>query len=136
MNPREQGDLGERAAMNWLWSKGCPVGVPIGHSPDFDLLTVWEGRAVTVQVKTSAFFAKARWCVMLATSGGNQSWNKVVKLYDPSRFDYLFAIVGDGRQWFIPSDAIDARRQVRLGGPKFEQFEVERGPRIPCWRAA
>jgi hypothetical protein len=53
MNPREQGDLGERAAVNWLWSKGCPVGMPVGHSPDFDLFTVWEGHPVTVQVKTA-----------------------------------------------------------------------------------
>ena len=94
---------------------------------------VCRHRAVTVQVKTSTFFAQARWCVMLATSGGNQSWNKVVKLNDPSR--HLFAVAGDGRQWFIPADAIDARRQLRLGGPKFAQFEVERGAEIPCWKA-
>ena len=136
MNPREQGDLGERAAIVWLWSKGCPVAVPHGHNPDFDLFTVWESRPIRVQVKTSTFFRDGRWPVMLATSGGNQSWNKVVKFYDQSRFEYLFVAVGDGRQWFIPAHEIDARRGIALGGPKFAPFEVERGSAIPCWRAA
>ena len=69
--------------------------------------------------------------VRVSTSGGNQSWNRVVKLLDPSRFDYLFVLVGDGRRWFIPAERIEGGCGLRLGGPKYAEFEVERGDPIP-----
>ena len=61
MNPREQGDLGERSAVEWLWSRGHPVFVPFGHSADVDLMTVIAGRPLRVQMKTSGFFVHDRW---------------------------------------------------------------------------
>ena len=36
-------------------------------------------------------------------------------------------LVADGRRWFIPSDAIQVRRSICLGGPKYSEFEVESG---------
>ena len=49
-----------------------------------------------------------------------------MKLLDPSDFDYLFVLVGDGRRWFIPADARRRRYAAsRLGGPKYAEFEVE-----------
>jgi hypothetical protein len=38
VNRRVQGDLGELSAMEWLASKGALVWIPVGHSPDVDLL--------------------------------------------------------------------------------------------------
>ena len=68
----------------------------------------------------------------LSTSGGNQSWNRVIKRFDPSRYDYLFVLVGDGRRWFIPVGAIDSSHCVVLGGLKYSEFEVEPGrPLVP-----
>jgi hypothetical protein len=67
----------------------------------------------------------------VSTSGGNQSWNGVVKLLDTSRFDYLFVLVGDGRRWFIPAERVEGGTALRLGGPKYAEFEVERGDPIP-----
>jgi hypothetical protein len=56
-----------------------------------------------VQVKTCANTnAVGNYQVRLSTSGGNQSWNRVIKRFDPTRCDYLFVLVGDGRRWFIP----------------------------------
>jgi PD-(D/E)XK endonuclease len=43
-NSRRQGDLGEFSAVEWLGSKGYPVWVPIGHSPDYDLVAEIDGR--------------------------------------------------------------------------------------------
>jgi hypothetical protein len=53
------------------------------------------------------------------------------QLLDPSRFDYLFVLVGDGRRWFIPADRIEGGRGLCLGGPKYGEFEVEPGEPIP-----
>jgi hypothetical protein len=48
-------------------------------------------------------------------------------MFDASRYDWLFVLVADGRRWFIPSTAIEARRSICLGGPKYSEFEVEHG---------
>ena len=64
---------------------------------------------------------------MLCTRGGNQSWNGVAKYFGADRCDVLFVLVGDGRRWFIPSDAVEGRAGICLGGPKYAEFEVERG---------
>jgi hypothetical protein len=110
MNTRQQGDLGERAAVIWLLGMGANVAYPFGHSPDWDLVAEMGGRLLRVQVKTSTCFRLSRWSVTLVTRGGNQSWSGLVKRVDPTRCDYLFVLVGDARQWFIlPHDSVADR---------------------------
>ena len=69
--------------------------------------------------------------VAICTRGGNQSWSGLVKRMDPRRCDYLFAHVGDGRRWFIPSDRVEGTTAICLGGPKYAEFEVVRGQPLP-----
>jgi len=132
MNTREQGDIGELSAMYWLAGIGAAVAIPLGHSPDWDLIAEIDGRLLRVQVKTSTCWHKKRWFVSVCTRGGNQSWNGIVKRLDPSRCDYLFVLAGDGRRWFIPSQAVGGGTAIQLGGPKYADFEVERGDPIPA----
>jgi PD-(D/E)XK nuclease superfamily protein len=127
VNTLEQGDLGELSAMEWLASVGASIYIPVGHSPDVDVLADLDGRLLRVQVKTSRSFRNSRWAIRVCTRGGNQSWNGVTKQMDPSRCDYLFVLVGDGRRWFIPSDRVEGGHAILLGGPKYAEFEVERG---------
>ena len=70
---------------------------------------------------------RGRWEVLIATRGGNHSWNGVTKYFDPSRCDLLFVHVGDGRRWLIPSHSLECRSGLTLGGPKYSEFEVEPG---------
>jgi hypothetical protein len=102
LTPREQGDFGELSAMQWL------------------------------AVKTCIAFYKRRWSVTVCTRGGNQSWSGLVKRFDPASCDFLFAVVGDGRRWCIPSDALQGKTSIHLGGPKYAEFEVERGRPLPA----
>jgi hypothetical protein len=131
INRRVQGDIGELSAMEWLASKNAVVWVPFTHSPHVDLMAEWEGRPIRVQVKTSTYRGSKpesdRWSVSIATNGGNRSWSGVAKRFDPVRVDYLFVLVGDGRRWFIPAHLIEGSRELVLGGPKYSEFEVERG---------
>jgi hypothetical protein len=107
----------------------------VNHSPDVDLVAIRDDEVLTVQVKTTTFLRGDRWSVMLATSGGNQSWNRVVKRFSCGRCDRVFVVAGDGRRWFIPSTAIRAERGINLGGPKYAEFEVERGSPLDAARA-
>jgi hypothetical protein len=130
--PRRQGDAGELSAMLWLRTRGATVFIPVGHTPsDYDLIADFGGGAVRVQVKTSTCWRNRRWNVTLATRGGNRSWSGLVKLLDPTRCDALFVHVGDGRRWYIPATALEATSGLTLGGPKYAEYEVDPGDRLP-----
>src|SRR5688500_20228657 len=95
INRRQQGDLGEASAIEWLTRQGATVSAPLGHSPDYDLIAELEGRLLRVQVKTSTFRATTprghkRWSVAVATDGGNQSWAGATKPFDPDSGDAVF----------------------------------------------
>lgn len=133
VNRRVQGDLGEFSAMEWLAAKGALVWIPLGHSPDVDLIADFGQNLVRVQVKTSTYrppTAPDRWHVSIATPGGNQSWSGATKVFDRTTVDYLFVLVGDGRRWFIPSGAVEASRAIAVGGIKYSEFEIEPGVAI------
>ena len=68
-----------------------------------------------------------RYAVTLATRGGNQSWNGLVKRFSSSRCEFLFILVGDGRQWFIPAGHVEGGSSIIVGGPKYAAYEIERG---------
>jgi hypothetical protein len=126
-NPRRQGDLGEFSAIEWLGSRGYPIAIPLGHSPDYDLIAEIDGRLVRIQVKTATFIRNRRFEVSLCTNGGNQSWSGLVKRFSPDRCDWLFVLVADGRRWFIPARAVEGGNSIMLGGPKYAAYEVEPG---------
>ena len=130
--PRLQGDLGELSAIEWLVGKGYKVWLPLGHSPNSDLIAEDDDeRMFRVQVKTRTRFERRRWQVMVCTRGGNQSWSGLVKLFSATRCDWLFVLVGDGRRWFIPANEVDRGTAVSLGGPKYSEFEVDPGRPLP-----
>ena len=129
--PRIQGDCGEFSAIGWLLTRGASVFLPFEHSPNVDLVADLDGRLIRVQVKTSTVERKGRFEVMLQTRGGNQSWSGVAKNFCPTQCDYLFVHVGDGRRWFMPSEAVGGGTHISVGGPKYADYETERGE--PLW---
>lgn len=121
--------------MEWLAGQGALVWVPLGHSPDVDLIAQIDERLLRIQVKTSTVRRETprgheRWYVAVGTNGGNQSWSGCAKKFDPTKVDYLFALVGDGRRWMIPAPVIEVQRQITLGGKDYSEFELERGQAI------
>jgi PD-(D/E)XK endonuclease len=127
VNPRRQGDLGELSAIDWLGARGYPIWLPLGHSPDVDLVTRIDGRLAGVQVKTSTVFRNRRWDVTVCTRGGNRSWSGLVKHFSSERCDWLFVLVADGRRWFIPAVVVEVTSRLWLGGPKYAAYEVDPG---------
>jgi hypothetical protein len=92
--------------MEWLASKGALVWIPLGHSPDVDLMAELGGRLLRIQVKTST--------LRTATRQGSVRWT----------------VAGDGRRWFLPAHSVEGVRTLRLGGAKYSEFEVESGTPI------
>ena len=132
INRRQQGDLGEASAIEWLTRRGATVCAPLGHSPDYDMIADLDGRLFRVQVKTTTFQITTpdghqRWSAQLATNGGNQSWSGIAKRFCAATVDLLFVLVGDGRRWLIPAAAVEAHNAVQLGGLKYSEFEIDRG---------
>src|SRR5947207_15421964 len=79
MTTRAQEDFGEISALQWLTGRGAKVALPVGHSPDWDLIAELGRGLVRVQVKTSTFRRNGRWEIVLCTRGGHRSWSGVVK---------------------------------------------------------
>jgi hypothetical protein len=129
--PRIQGDAGELSAMFWLIEAGAMVAIPLVPHSDYDLLADWGDRVERVQVKTSSHRVRDRFVVQLSTRGGNQSWSRTIKYLDASRCDSVFAHVADGRRWLIPARALGGRSAITVGGPRYAEFEVDRGPPLP-----
>ena len=123
--PRLQGDIGELSAIGWLLEQGARVFLPLGHSPDVDLVADFGDRLVRVQVKTSTVHRNDRFEVTLATRGGNRSWNGLVKVFCSTQCDYLFVHAGDGRRWFVPAKVVEGGSGITLGGPKYAAYEIE-----------
>lgn len=113
--------------MEWLANQGAHIFIPVGHSPNVDLIADIGDRLLRVEVKTTTCFRRGRWAVLISTRGGNQSWTGLVKYFDPDRCDYLFVHVGDGRRWFIPTRRLESRAGLNLGGQKYSEFEIEPG---------
>lgn len=91
MTPRKQGDFGELSTLTWLGEQGGHIYLPFGHSPDIDLVADFGGRLISIEVKTTGSQdERGRWLATICTRGGNQSWSRVVKKFDPTRCDYLF----------------------------------------------
>ena len=135
LNRRQQGDIGEVSAIEWLTRMGALVLLPVGHSPDFDLVAEVSGRLLRVQVKTSTQERQTpnghvRYPVSLVTNGGNQSWSGVSKLIDCTKIDYLFVLTASGRRWLIPSTDLGGKRAIQLGGLKYAEYEIERATAI------
>jgi hypothetical protein len=125
---RGQGDKGELSAALWFGERGASVFIPLFHSnPHFDLIADWGEGPTRIQGKTSTYFHNGRCGITLCTRGGNRSWSGLVKTLDPSRYDFLFVLVGDGRRWLMPAAEVHAGSGLDLGGPKYERFEIESG---------
>jgi hypothetical protein len=115
--------------------QGAQIWLPIGHSPDVDLMADFGDRLVRVQVKTSTLRTQTsnghdRWNVAVATRGGNRSWSGTAKVFDPAKVDCVFVLVGDGRRWFIPAELMEGTCTVTLGGAKYSEFEIEAGQEL------
>ncbi len=132
LHPRRQGDIGEAEAIAWLARAGANVWVPLFHSPDVDVVAEFDSNLFGVQVKTCfQQESPGRFRARLATSGGNQSWNRVVKRFDRTRCDFLFVLVGDGRRWLIPSTAVDGAGSISLGGQKYSEYLIPDSGDVP-----
>jgi hypothetical protein len=90
LNPREQGDWGELAALTWLLSRGASVYRPVFHSPGCRLGRRARQHTMRVEAKTTTHQdGDGGWSVTISTAGGNQSWAGLVKYFDPRRCDYF-----------------------------------------------
>ena len=118
--------------MEWFICQGYRVWLPIGHSPNVDLIAEdHDANLLRAHEKTTTRLERRRRQVALCTRGTNQSWSGLVKRFTASRCDWLFVLVGDGRRWFISAREVEGDTRVCLGGPKYTHFEVDRGRSLP-----
>ena len=112
---KEQGDICESFAIFYYTSLGFIVSKPINHSSYYDLIIDNGTVLKRVECKSSRFKAnKKSYSVSLVTSGGNQSFNKLVKRIDSSKVDEIFIMDGDGYYYIFNSTVLHNRRKVNV----------------------
>lgn len=112
---KEQGDTCESFATFYYTSLGCIVSKPLTHSPYYDLIVDTDGVLKKVECKSSRHKPNEKsYLVELATKGGNQSWNKVVKKIDAKKVDEIFILDGDGYYYVYDSKDLDGKRTVNV----------------------
>lgn len=115
MTNKMQGNIGETIAMCYYGLLGYSVSKPIFEHSHYDLIVDNGSCLMRVQVKTSSFMQNERsYQVSLKTSGGNQSWNKVVKKIDSNKVDVIFVYTVDGNIYEIPSIDVHGQGCINL----------------------
>lgn len=112
---KQQGDLCESIAISYYIGKGFTVSKPINHSSDYDLI-VDDGTSLKrVECKSSRYkHSNTSYSVALRTSGGNSSWNGVVKRLSHNTSDLIFIYTIDGNIYEIPTVILSGRNTINL----------------------
>ncbi|MET0577601.1 MAG: group I intron-associated PD-(D/E)XK endonuclease [Ilumatobacteraceae bacterium] len=119
-NPRKQGDAGLGIAIGWFACNGYTVCVPPTDSQPFDLVVDSPAGLQRVQVRTTT---RPNHEINLRTQGGNFTQRMVVRHFDASHDDLLFAVRGDGTCFLLPTAVIKSRSTIVLG-PKVAAYQL------------
>ncbi|QKN84759.1 hypothetical protein KNV05_gp196 [Vibrio phage River4] len=123
--PKQQGDIGEAAAILVFTKLGYIVSKPLVDNSPYDLIVDNGDGLKRVQVKTSTRTRNGKaFEVKLETCGRTtkQHYSKARKDGD---YDLLFVLLGDGRQFAIPETALSgAASSINVGHTKYNEFEV------------
>lgn len=121
-----QGDLGEVRAIYELVKLGYVISKPMHVHIPYDLIADKDGQLFRVQVKTSGRVVHQTtmtYEVYLETSGGNTKSN-VRKAFDATKIDLLFVMTADDRCWLIPSHEITSHTTIKVGTPRYAQYQI------------
>ncbi len=124
-NSRIQGNIGLAAAILWFEQNGYRTYLPLTDSQEDDLVVKMNGKLCSIQIRTTYNeIEPGRYDLNLRVMGGNRSGTGKVKYFDPNEVDFVFAITEDGLKYLIPSSVITAGTKIKLGGPKYAQYQV------------
>ena len=119
MNTKQQGDIGVAKAIYVYTALGYTISIPNTDNAKYDLVVEKNGKLNKVQVKTTAHKTDyGIYQAMLKTSGGNQSWNKIVSRINKNEVDLVFILVETGDCYEYPIELLDNRTTVNLGSDK------------------
>jgi hypothetical protein len=121
MNTKAQGDVGVALAIAYYTLLGHKVVVPLSDDLRYDLVVDKSGTLVRVQCKTTRHQKpNGTYVVQVATSGGNQSWNKVAKTLSRTETDELFVYSFDGKCYVFGPEVFDGKKNITLSSDKEE----------------
>ena len=122
-NSKKQGDAGLGIAIQYFTSLGLTVLIPLTDSQPYDLVFERNKQLYKVQVRTTTKQYKSGvYWVDLRSLGGNRSFHKIKK-FNPTEYDYLFAISGDNKTLLVPTSVISNKSAISF--KKHDEYIVE-----------
>ena len=124
-NPNKQGDMGMGLAISYFTLKGWTVCLPLTDSQSYDLVVDDGINLNKVFIRTSTRKVESGgYEVNLRSQGGNFTRKNKTKLFDKSKCDLVFVACSDGRQYLIPSDKINSKSTISVGGKTYNTFLI------------
>lgn len=126
-NPNKQGDIGMGLCIAYFTSRLFTVSLPLTDSQEYDLI-VDDGTLKRVSIKTTTRLkSSGGFEVDLRTQGGNFTQKSKIKYFDNTSCDLIFVACSDGRIFIIPSEKINSKSTITVGGKFFNEFECRIG---------
>ena len=119
-----QGNIGLGRAIEYFTSHQISVALPLNDTQKYDLIADFNGRLQRISVKTSRNRTQyGTYAIQLRNCGGS-SGKSIVRPFDKTSCDYIFALTGDDKLYLIPSERIEAVNSITVG-KKYTEFQVE-----------
>lgn len=123
-NSKQKGNIGLGAAIAHFTKEGYSVSLPLTESQRYDLIVDDGTKLYRVEVKTSSHKKPSgSYEVLIKTCGGNKSFN-TTKHFDCEAVDLLFILTEDGKQYCIPTSAMNGVKSSICVPGTHSQFEV------------
>jgi hypothetical protein len=123
VNRKQQGDIGVAMAIAYYTKNEYVVSTPLTDNARYDLIIELNGIFTRVQCKTTSYAPNKHYIVALRTSGGNQSWNKIVKRVSKDDADKVFAYSLDGKCYEFPPEIFHEKASITLSS-KYDKYLV------------
>lgn len=119
-----QGNIGLGKAIEYFTSHQISVALPLNDTQKYDLIADFNGRLQRISVKTSRNCTQYGTYVIQLRNCGGSSGKGIVRPFDKTSCDYIFALTGDDKLYLIPSERIEAVNSITVG-KKYTEFQVE-----------
>ena len=120
----KQGNLGLTKAMDYFYTNGYNVSIPLNDTQSYDLVVEKNGIFSRVSVKTSRFKKNDKsYEVQLRNTGGNRTGKCRQVPFSNASCDLLFIYTYDGCLYLIPSSEIKSINCICVGN-KYTEYQV------------
>lgn len=120
-----QGNLGLAKAIEYFTRIGATVSIPLNDTQPYDLVADMAGKLCKISVKTGrSKQSNTTYTVQLRNTGGGRKNGIRQVQFDNTSCDYVFIYTIDEALYLIPTNAINCKSAISVGGVQYSEYRV------------